>query len=80
MLTTSAFAAPFGFVVWTVSCRYDLPVQSLHVPASLVVTPATQASLGIATANQLPEVSPNLSSSTGRQSKLTHRQPIAALP
>ncbi len=26
-----AFATPFGFVVWTVSCHYDLPVQSLHV-------------------------------------------------
>ena len=30
-LPTMAFATPFGFVVWTVSCLYDLPVQSLHV-------------------------------------------------
>ena len=30
-LPTTAFAAPFEFVVWTVSCHYDLPVQSLHV-------------------------------------------------
>ena len=28
----TAFAAPFGFVVWTVSCLYDPPVQSLHLP------------------------------------------------
>ncbi len=42
-LPTTAFAAPFGFVVWTVSCLYDLPVQSLHVPQ------ASGASLGIAT-------------------------------
>ncbi|MBB5190816.1 hypothetical protein HNQ50_001539 [Silvimonas terrae] len=33
-LPATAFAAPFGFVVWTVSCLYDLPVQSLHVPAT----------------------------------------------
>ena len=26
-----AFATLFRFVVWTVSCLYDLPVQSLHV-------------------------------------------------
>lgn len=32
MHTTSAFAAPFGFVVWTVSCLYGSPVQSLHLP------------------------------------------------
>ena len=32
MLTTTAFAACFQFVVWTVSCLYDLPVQSLHLP------------------------------------------------
>lgn len=32
MRTTSAFAAPFGFVVWTVSCLYGSPVQSLHLP------------------------------------------------
>jgi hypothetical protein len=32
MLTTTAFAARFRFVVWTVSCLYDLPVQSLHLP------------------------------------------------
>jgi len=25
MLTTTAFAACFQFVVWTVSCLYDLP-------------------------------------------------------
>ena len=30
-LPTMAFTTPFGFVVWTVSCLYDLPVQSLHV-------------------------------------------------
>jgi len=39
-----AFATPFGFVVWTVSCRYDLPVQSLHV-----LPPQGGVSLGIAT-------------------------------
>ena len=32
MLTTTAFATCFQFVVWTVSCLYDLPVQSLHLP------------------------------------------------
>ena len=32
MLTTSVFTACFQFVVWTVSCLYDLPVQSLHLP------------------------------------------------
>ena len=32
MLTTTVFTACFQFVVWTVSCLYDLPVQSLHVP------------------------------------------------
>lgn len=31
MLTTSVFTARFRFVVWTVSCLYDLPVQSLHL-------------------------------------------------
>ena len=34
MLTTTAFTACFQFVVWTVSCLYDLPVQSLHLPAT----------------------------------------------
>ena len=29
-----AFATLFRFVVWTVSCLYDLPVQSLHVLSS----------------------------------------------
>lgn len=42
-LPATAFAAPFGFVVWTVSCLYDLPVQSLHV--------LLRASLGITTAD-----------------------------
>ena len=32
MLTTTVFTACFQFVVWTVSCLYDLPVQSLHLP------------------------------------------------
>jgi|GEM_PF-2146699 hypothetical protein len=32
MLTTTVFTAFFQFVVWTVSCLYDLPVQSLHLP------------------------------------------------
>ncbi len=32
MLTTTVFTACFQFVVWTVSCLYDLPVQSLHFP------------------------------------------------
>ena len=41
-LPAMAFATPFGFVVWTVSCLYDLPVQSLHVLSK-------RASLGIAT-------------------------------
>jgi len=36
MLTTSAFAACFQFVVWTVSCLYDLPVQSLHLPNMVI--------------------------------------------
>ena len=30
-LPTTVFTALFRFVVWTVSCLYDLPVQSLHV-------------------------------------------------
>ena len=42
-LPNMAFATPFGFGVWTVSCLYDLPVQSLHV----LLCPG--ASLGIAT-------------------------------
>lgn len=28
----TVFTAPFGFVVWTVSCLYGSPVQSLHLP------------------------------------------------
>jgi hypothetical protein len=32
MLITTAFAACFQFVVQPVSCLYDLPVQSLHLP------------------------------------------------
>ena len=31
-LPATAFAAPFRFVVWTVSCLYGSPVQSLHLP------------------------------------------------
>jgi len=31
MLTTSAFAASFKFVVWTVSSLYEFAVQSLHL-------------------------------------------------
>ncbi len=46
-LPATAFAAPFGFVVWTVSCLYDLPVQSLHVPVH--TTSIEQTSLGITT-------------------------------
>ena len=30
--STTVFTAPFGFGVWTVSCLYDPPVQSLHLP------------------------------------------------
>ena len=33
-LPTTAFAAPFGFVVWTVSSLYEFAVQSLHLPLS----------------------------------------------
>lgn len=32
-LPTTAFAAPFGFVVWTVSSLYEFAVQSLHLSA-----------------------------------------------
>ena len=32
MITTTVFTAFFQFVVWIVSCLYDLPVQSLHLP------------------------------------------------
>lgn len=32
MLATTAFVAPFGFVVWTFSSLYGLGVKSLHVP------------------------------------------------
>jgi hypothetical protein len=62
MLTTTAFAACFQFVVWTVSCLYDLPVQSLHLPNT-----AIWAWLGITTL-QAAQASPNLSSSTCQQS------------
>lgn len=61
MLTTMAFATPFGFVVWTVSCLYDLPVQSLHVLSDESF--ARDCHVAFAT-----EVSPNLSSSTKGQS------------
>jgi len=30
---TTTFAAPFGFVVWTVSSLYEFAVQSLHLSA-----------------------------------------------
>ena len=30
--STSAFAAPFGFVVWTFSSLYGSPIKSLHLP------------------------------------------------
>jgi len=32
MLTASAFAAPFGFVVWTIPSLYASAVWSLHLP------------------------------------------------
>jgi len=57
MLTTTVFTARFRFVVWTVSCRYDLPVQSLHLPNIAVW-------LGSGSPRIAAEVSPNLSSST----------------
>ncbi len=34
-LPATAFAAPFGFVVWTVSSHYEFAVQSLHLSASV---------------------------------------------
>ena len=49
-LPATAFAAPFGFVVWTVSCLYGSPVQSLHLPL-------LEAWLGITTLTQrLPRI------------------------
>jgi hypothetical protein len=61
MLTTAAFAARFRFVVWTVSCLYDLPVQSLHLPS-------TATGLGSGLPRFTAQASPNLSSSTCQQS------------
>jgi len=69
MLTTSAFAACFQFVVWTVSCLYDLPVQSLHFFR------AQGAKLSSGLPRPAAEASPNLSSSTRMQSKLTFGPP-----
>lgn len=31
-LPATAFAAPFGFVVWTFSSLYALPIKSLRLP------------------------------------------------
>ena len=73
MLTTTVFTARFRFVVWTVSCRYDLPVQSLHLPNIAVW-------LGSGSPRIAAEVSPNLSSSTQRQSELALVQPICKQP
>ena len=68
-----AFATLFRFVVWTVSCLYDLPVQSLHVLS-------IESFARDCHATKAAEVSPNLSSSTKEQSQLTPRQPNQFLP
>jgi len=68
MLTTTAFTACFQFVVWTVSCLYDLPVQSLHLPF-------IAKGLGSGLPRFTAQASPNLSSSTCQQSELTSMQP-----
>ena len=76
MRTTMAFATPFGFVVWTVSCLYDLPVQSLHVlPHKKRELRSGSPRRRLGQSATTTEVSPNLSSSTERQSELTSRQP-----
>jgi len=87
MLTTMPFDTPFGFVVWTVSCLYDLPVQSLHLPCATAHVPVvaahgiTACAAGLARDyHGVPEASPNLSSSTATQSELTLRQPIGDSP
>lgn len=59
---TTVFTAPFGFGVWTVSCLYDPPVQSLHLPQHIDC--ACEAWLGIATYFLCTEGSPTLSGST----------------
>jgi len=61
MLTTTVFTACFQFVVWTVSCLYDLPVQSLHLPNIAIW-------LGSGLPRVKAQASPNLSSSTWEQS------------
>ena len=70
-LPAMAFATPFGFVVWTVSCLYDLPVQSLHVLSCESFARDCHAA-------RAAEVSPNLSSSTRKQSQLASGQPVFA--
>ena len=71
MRTTTAFAARFQFVVWTVSCHYDPPVQSLHLPFKQT----TLDGLGSGSPRRMAEASPNLSGSTDRQSQLARLQP-----
>lgn len=47
MLATSAFAAPFGFVVWTIPSLYVSAVWSLHLLPDIVVKTTPAAWLGI---------------------------------
>ena len=48
MLTTSAFAASFKFVVWTVSSLYEFAVQSLHLQRLAFIRKPSKLGSGLA--------------------------------